>query len=463
VASLKLQIEQDSSISPSLRAAFELLLLVVTLLCNRLGLNSKNSSKPPSTDPNRTKNKAATNKRKPGGQSGRQGKTLTQVEQPDRVKQLLLDKSTLPVGQYTQVGFEKRQVVDIEFNTVITEYQAQVLRNEQGKRFVAEFPKGVKAAIQYGASVKAHAVYLSQYQLLPYERICEYFADQLNLPISSGSLYNFISDAFTRLQDSKALDIIKQQLKQAPVLNADETGLNVNGEKYWLHTASSPKWTSFTLHKKRGQEGMDAGDILPDYQGILCHDHWKPYFRYQCAHSLCNAHHLRELTRAHEQDQQQWAEDMHQFLLDVNRAVHQAGGALSLSEAEAIRKRYRALIQQGEKECPEPDKEPGKRGRQKKSKARNLLERLRDFEEEVLRFMVNPDVPFTNNQGENDIRMTKVQQKISGCFRSELGGEMFCALRSYLLSCQKQDIMASTALNLLFSGHLPDIFVGGAE
>ena len=463
VASLRAQIESDTTITPALKVTIELLLLIVTLLCNRLGLNSKNSSKPPSSDPNRDKDKASANNKKPGGQKGRKGVTLTQFDNPDNIEPLYLDRASLPEGQYTDAGFEKRQVVDIEFKTVITEYQAQVLKNENGKKFVASFPQGITRPIQYGASVKAHAVYLSQYQLLPYERICEYFADQLSLPLSSGSLYNFINEGFELTKSTGALAHIKQQLKQVPVLHVDETGINVNGSKYWLHTASSVNWTYFYSHKKRGIDAMDEAGILPEYSGILCHDHWKPYFRYCCEHILCNAHHLRELTRAHEQDEQQWAEEMRLFLIDTNQAVDKAGGKLNYSQVKSSLKQYRKILGQADKECPEPVRKPGQKGRIKKGKSRNLLERLRDYEKEVLRFIVNPDVPFTNNQGENDIRMTKVHQKISGCFRSETGGKMFCAIRSYISSCRKQNISVSTALNLLFSGHLPDIFVTGAE
>jgi transposase len=458
VASLKTQIEEDKTLSPSLRAAFELLLLIVTLLSNRLGLNSQNSSKPPSTDPNRTKASKAKEGKKPGGQNGHSGKTLNQFTTPDEIELLLLDPASLPQGTYTDAGVEKRQVVDLEFRRVVTEYQAQVLVNEQGKRFVADFPEGVTRPIQYGAGLKAHAVYLSQYQLLPYDRIGEYFADQLGLPLSSGSLYNFITEAYAKLESTQALNKISTALISEPVLHSDETGININGTRHWLHNASSTKWTLFTAHAKRGKEAMDDAGVLPFYQGILCHDHWKPYFSYGCAHVLCNAHHLRELERAYEQDGQQWAQEMMVFLRDTLHCTKLAGGKLSEPELTQRKEQYRAILKRGDVESPPPDKVEGQKGRPKKSKARNLLERLRDFEIQTLRFMEEEQVPFTNNQGENDIRMTKVHQKISGCFRSEDGAKMFCALRSYLSSCRKQDVSASSALNLLFTNHLPDIF-----
>ena len=203
---------------------------------------------------------------------------------------------------------------------------------------------------------------------------------------------------------------------------------------------------------------MDDMGVLPRFKGILCHDHWKPYFTYECTHSLCNAHHLRELQRAWEQDGQDWARNMKTLLETINRKVIDAGGALDANESQQYRQQYQDLIKQGKIECPEPSrpKKKGKRGRIKKSKSRNLLERLDNFQNEVLRFMDIDFIPFTNNLGENDIRMTKVQQKISGCFRSIEGARIFCRIRGYLSTCRKQGVSASQALALLFDGKMPD-------
>lgn len=211
-------------------------------------------------------------------------------------------------------------------------------------------------------------------------------------------------------------------------------------------------------HEKRGTEAMNEIGILPRFNGILCHDHWKPYYRYDCTHALCNAHHIRELTRAWEQDQQSWANEMEALLKAINQAVDDAGGVLSSNEAAHYRKRYKNVLKKADIECPPPDKPPGKRkrGRIKRSKARNLLERLINYEDDVLRFLENPVVPFTNNQGENDLRMTKVQQKISGCFRSMEGAKIFCRVRGYLSTCRKQGLSASQAMKLVFEGASPD-------
>lgn len=458
IEKIKQQIEGDKTLSPSMRTTLDLLLLIVNLLCQRLGLNSRNSSKPPSSDPNREKSPQNTSPNKTGGQKGHKGSTLSLEDNPDITHKRLVDKTFLPQGHYKEVGYERRQVVDIEFKRVVTEYQAQILENRFGKRFVAPFPDGVNSRVQYGNGLKAHAVYLSQYQLLPYERIREYFADQLDIPLSSGSLYNFINSAYSKLEELNVPEIIKANLQTEKVLHADETGININGKRQWLHNASSLKWTCLTAHEKRGQEAMDSIGILPHFHGVLCHDHWKPYYRYGCQHSLCNAHHLRELTRAYEQDGQAWAETMRLFLVNLNQLVSDADGLLPQEKQADYIQQYRVILKKGEKESPPPIPIEGKRGRLKKTTSRNLLERLQNYEGDVLRFMNNKEVPFTNNQGENDLRMAKVQQKISGCFRSEYGAEMFFGLRSYLSSCKKQGVSGSTALALLLNGMLPNIF-----
>ena len=456
VAEVKRFLKEEKGLSPAFVASMELLLVLVSLLINRLGLNSRNSSKPPSSDPNRPKVKKSAGEKKPGGQKGHDGTTLQQFLDPDCIEEIKLDRSTLPDGQYKDAGYEARQVVDIDILRVVTEYRAQVLEDENQKRYFAPFPEGVTRPVQYGTSVRAHAVYLSQYQLIPYARLEEMFADQFQIPLSCGSIYNFNEDAYERLELFESL--AKEKLIHSPLIHADETGINIDGKRLWLHSASNERWTLFFPHNKRGSDAMDDIGIIPEFKGILCHDHWKPYFKYDCEHALCNAHHLRELERALEQDDQQWAQEMQTLLNEMNKAVNDAGGQLNIETTANYKQKYRAILDQAQIECPPPDenKRQGSRGRIKRSKSRNLLERLMDFEKETLRFLDDPLVPFTNNQGENDIRMTKVQQKISGCFRSRKGAAIFCRIRSYISTCRKNGIRASEALRLLFSGRLPD-------
>lgn len=462
VEQTKAQLQSDPNVSAALKASIELILMVVVLLANKFGLNSQNSSIPPSNDINRIKSSRKKSDKPAGGQKGRAGKTLIQTDTPDEVEVMLVNRDALPTGHYREIGFQKRQVVDIDIRKVVTEYQAQILENEQGKRFTADFPDGVNSPIQYGAGVKAHAVYLSQYQLLPYNRIEEYFTDQLAIPISAGSVFNFNEQAAALVSSSGAEQHIKQALQSSHLgLHVDETGINIDGKRRWLHGASNAFWTYFYPHEKRGKIAMDEAGILPHFNGVLCHDHWKPYYQYiHCQHALCNAHHIRELERAWEQDGMQWAKDMQILLTTINQ---QKIDHYTLDEQsqQHYRQQYQTILAQGDIHCPPPDKSSrvkGQRGRLKRTKSRALLERLREHEDDALRFMTSPAIPFTNNQGENDIRMTKVHQKISGCFRSMQGAQMFCSVRSYLSTCRKQSVSASSALELLFKGQLPDIF-----
>jgi transposase len=454
-------LDEEKGLSPAFRAAMSVMFMAVSILLGRVNLNSRNSSKPPSSDPNR-KRKSRGKGLKRGGQQDHVGATLKQVEDADEVKEILVDRSAFPDKSFTHAGFERRQVVDIDIRRIVTEYRAEVLKDESGKRYVAPFPDGVTRPIQYGNGIKAHAVYLSYFQMLPYKRIEDYFRDQLQIPISSGTICNFNQDAAKRLVPFGTW--LTGELYQSSVLHADETGINVDGKRHWLHCNSNRLLTYYYPHAKRGKDAMDEMGVLPHFSGVLCHDHWKPYYRYDCTHALCNAHHLRELERAWEQDEQQWAKQMQTLLCEMNAAVHDAGGCLAAEAGSSFRQRYRALLLEADSECPPPDESnrKGARGRLKRSKSRNLLERLRNYENDVLRFMDEKGVPFTNNQGENDLRMTKVQQKISGCFRSFEGATAFCRCRSYISTCRKQGVSSSQALRLLFDGKTP-AFMMGAE
>ncbi|MBE7546440.1 MAG: IS66 family transposase [Planctomycetia bacterium] len=451
-------LSEDKGLSPAVRSMIELLVLLITLLVGRLNRNSRNSSKPPSSDPNRKRESKAKGERKAGGQKGRDGVTLKKVDNPDEVEVIKVDRRKYPRSKYKVVGYEARQVFDIKISRVVTEYRAEVVEDAKGNRIVASFPEGVTKAVQYGPDLKAHAVYMSQYQLIPYKRIQEYFEGQIGIPLSEGSIYNFNREAYESLEpfDVRA----REELTKSEVMHVDETGINKNGDRYWLHSASNSLWTYFFPHERRGTEAINSIGILPEFRGILCHDHLKSYYTYSnCTHALCNAHHLRELDGVWEDDnKQEWAKEMKALLKEINRATSDAGGILGTDESEKYRQRYRTILQNAEAESSPPDEtnRKGKRGRVRRTKARNLLERLRKYEGDVLRFMDNKNVPFTNNLAENDIRMTKVQQKISGCFRSLEGAKIFCRIRSYLSTCRKQGVNLSRALQMLFRGELPD-------
>ncbi len=454
----KALLAQEKGISPALRSLIELILLIVGLLINKGKLDSRNSSIPPSQDPNREKPPRQKGVKKPGGQNGHVGTTLEMVDNPDKIVSLVVDQTTLPVGVYKEIGIEKAQVVDIEINRVITEYQAQILEDSQGIRFTAPFPEGVRGkSIQYGASVKAHAVYMSQFQMLPYSRLEDYFSQQMGIPISAGSLFNFNKEAYARLDPFETM--VKHALKGVPVLNADETGINVNSKLHWIHTTVSPLWAHFYIHKNRGVKAMDEEGVITGFKGVLVHDHLKAYYTYKgCTHALCNAHHLRELQAVVDLNGHVWAQRMRDLLIEINGTERNKDGILEAAQSEGFKVRYRQILADGDTESPAPAPPPEgqkkKRGKQKKEKHRNLLERLLNFEGDVLRFMETKGVPFTNNMAENDLRMIKVHQKISGCFRSTEGAEIFCRIRSYLLSAQKNTINPTDALWALFQGKL---------
>lgn len=450
ISEAMIALEKENGLSLELKKAFTSLVEFSSILLNHLGVSSTNSSLPPSKDPYRIKktSNATGKKRKPGGQKGHSGNYLKPVAEPNEIEQIFVDKSSLPPGIYTQAGFEKRQEFNVSVSVHVKEYQAEILVNKKGEEFVADFPKGIDHLTQYGSTVKATSVYLSQAQLIPLDRVRDCFHDQFNLPLSKGSVSNFNLAAYKKLEYFE--EWAQLQLFMSPSINADETGINIGGKQHWLHCLSTSLLTLFHPDKNRGTEAMDRMGILPEYEGKVIHDHWKPYFKYlSCIHSLCNAHHLRELERAFEQDNQKWAKQMQKLLLQIKTATDLAGGCLSKKKAIKFRKKYRRLLARAQKECPANLKSRAQ------SKSRNLLERLIKFEDETLRFMEDFDISFTNNVAENDQRMTKVQQKISGCFRTMEGAKIFCRIRSYLITCRKNGVGATEALNLLFEDKLP--------
>ena len=444
---------ETENLSPATKAAFLMILDLFALVVGRLGANSRNSSKPPSSDPNRPKTqKSSLSNRKPGGQKGRLGTTLKATKTPDEIVNLPLSSDALPGDSYRDGGYEARQVVEIQISRSIIEYRAQILIDAQGKKHKASFPEGVVSAIQYGTSVKAHSCYLSQFQMLPYDRLRDYFESQCGISLSVGTIYKFNEEFYKKLEGFETRT--KAELAKAKVIQVDETGINIGGLRHWLHNASNDRWVHFHPHEKRGREAMDEVGILKKFRGIAVHDHWKAYYGYrECLHALCNAHHLRELKKVIEDDKQVWAEKMIRFLNQARLSVQRSGGKLSSLKRQLYRSRYHKILSEGKKECPPPkERLPGQRGPLKKTKARNLLERLLNYKDDVLRFMDRVDVPFPNNTAERDIRMTKVQQKISGCFRSVQGAKAFCRARSYILTCQKQGITPAEALLNAFKG-----------
>lgn len=434
-------------------------------LMGLLGQNSRNSNWSSSRDKGRPKPKSLRLKteRKAGGQAGHEGHTLEFNPEPD-----VIEKHRPAHCERCQASLAedivashvaKRQVLDLPSLRFVTiEHQAETVRCPGcGEATTAQFPAGVTNPVQYGSQVKRLAVYLHNEQFIPYERERQMLADLFELPISPGSLQNFVEIAADRVEP--VTEAIKDAVIEAEVAHADETGCYVNGQRCWLHTVSTAELTYYEPHVKRGQEATEAIGILPKFTGTLVHDAWATYFKYQLMlHALCNAHHLRDLTAIVENDQQQWAVLMIACLLAAKQLVaeaYQAGETeLPADYLERIHQLYDAIVCWGLAENPLPDPLPGKRGPRKKTKARNLVERFDQHKAAILRFIHDFKVPFDNNLAERDIRMMKVQQKISGCFRSWQGAHQFCRLRGYISTIRKQGLNVWEALGSLFEGDI---------
>ena len=434
----------------------------VKILEAQLHKNSRNSSKPPSTDgffkPRSQRQKSD----KPvGGQKGHPGHTLQMVDNPHRTiihRVSRCNNCGSSLEETQAIGYERRQVFDLPpIKVEITEHQAEKrLCPHCGCLNKASFPEEIQQPVQYGPRLKAIAVYLSQYQLLPYERASELFADLFGHQLSQATLVNANQTAYEILEPAE--QEIKRQVVDSPVVHVDETGMGVNGKREWLHVASTGILTCYAAHPKRGHEATEAMGILPDFQGVAVHDFWKPYFKYDCRHALCNAHHLRELTGILEQDKQEWAKDMIDLLLEIKKAVDKrrtVADKLNPVQIKGFEERYDQVIETGMAENPPPISrgQPGRRGRKKQSKAKNLLDRLHEHRQKALAFMYDFNVPFDNNQAERDARMMKVQQKISGTFRSAQGANIFCRIRGYISTVRKNSLSVIDAIQAAFEGH----------
>ncbi len=423
----------------------------------RLNQNCTNSSQPPSTSPFiKPHSLRVKSGRKPGGQPGHPGHTLRLKEQPDVViehpvevcchcgQDLSTEKAAL--GQ-------TRQVWDVKITPVVTQHNVPTKTCPHcGETTTAAFPPGVDHYIQYGETYESLMIYLNKGHFVPYDRLAEISRDLLNLPVSQGTLVKIVSQCAQALQDSMAY--IKNQLIQSAVTHFDETGTRIQGRSYWLHSAGNERFTYLETHAKRGQVATDAIGILPGFRGTACHDFWQPYYHYdKCKHALCNAHLLRDLKGISENFKQSWPVALIDLLLEIKQTIEDYVGILTQDQLDDFNHWYDAIVRLGEKANPLPQ-ETGqlKRGRKAKGKARNLVERLRDYKEDILRFMNDPEVPFDNNLAERDLRMSKVWLKISGGFRSEGGSLAFDRIRSYIATAIKQGKSVLAAIQAAVSG-----------
>lgn len=435
----------------------------VAELREQLSKNSRNSSKPPSSDGYQKPQPKSLRMKSgllPGGQRGHKGETLKMRDDPDEVivhGVSQCERCGCSLDEVSATRVEKRQVFDLPLvEIVVIEHRSERKQCPCcGHESTASFPEEVTAPVQYGSSVRSLAVYLQQYQLLPFERTRELFEDVFSVAMSAGTLANIIGDCSERVDE--AVTRIKEQIREAAVAHFDESGASVAGKLNWLHAASTERATYYDIHPKRGSVAMDEIGILLGFGGRAIHDFWKPYLGYACEHGLCNAHLLRELVFLHEEQGQQWAKKMIDHLIEIKEAVEKTRQHTDRLSAEALRrfgKRYRRIVGMGRAENPYALDESvkRKRGRPKKSKAQNLLDRLDGYPKEILAFMYDFSVPFDNNLSERDIRMMKLRMKISGTFRSEGGAKAFCRIRSYISTARKNAVNVIAAIRDAFAG-----------
>jgi transposase len=436
----------------------------VKQLQSRLSMNSRNSSKPPSTDAlskPAPKSLRVAGQRPTGGQKGHPGSTLSQATQPDTIvvhgvpDQCQACQSKLSFAYVS----ETRQVFDLPvLQFEVTEHHAMQAICACGQVHTGEFPVGVNASVQYGARAQAAMVHLNQNHAVSIQRTAALMNDFFGLTVSQASVVRATHRGAGLLEPT--VQAIGQAAVSSVVLHADESGLQVQKKLHWLHVLATDTLTWLGVHPKRGTQAFEGLALLQQFQGVLVHDGSIPYKALPCQHALCNAHHLRELTYLLQEQGQAWAGDMMELLTHANHTdnVNCAQGQSPSYEAKQyqtevrdLRHLYDAILSVAQAQNPVA---PGT-GKPKQSKATNLIARLREYSDDVWRFMTQHNVPFTNNLAEQTVRMPKVKQKVSGCFRTLQGAQAYCVIRSYCATMHKQGVNAFEALVDTFKGATP--------
>lgn len=419
----------------------------------QLALNSRNSSRPPSSDGLKKpapKSLRPSGKKPNGGQQGHSGNTLRQSAHVDETiqHQGTTHCSVCHLELHEHTIADTRQVFELPKLAMRTVAHQQMRSTcSCGAVHLGAWPVGVNAPTQYGASVKAMAVHLNQYHLVPLARTAALMQDFYGAHLSQASIQSFAQEAAFALRCTVVA--IGQAVQASGVVHADETGIRVKGQLHWLHCAVTATLTWLAPHAKRGASAFEALGLLQGIKGVLVHDGLISYKGLDCTHSLCNAHHIRELVYVHEQENEKiwdsWAQEMIDLLLQALKEVDAKAGPLSTRRQAWFQAQWSKLLQRGEAFNPlkqrtgtSQDACLGSTGRLKQSKATNLLKRLRDYRQDVWRFMSEEGVAFTNNLAEQALRMSKVKQKISGCFRTVHGADTFFTIRSYLATMHKQ-------------------------
>ncbi len=459
-------LEEQVKQIPALQESIKQLREQVNKLQAQLAKNSQNSSLPPSSDrfSRQKKSQSLRTKsgKKPGGQTGHPGHTLQMSTQPTEVIELAkvtrCEHCQADLSETIAQTIERRQVIDVAPPPPlqVTQYEGEWKQCPSCQGYSsATFPTGVSAPVQYGPRIAALAVYLTTQQLLPRRRTKEVLADLLGVSLSEGTLTTVIKRAARLLLPIE--EQIKKALSQARVIHQDETGLYVKGLRFWMHVTCTRTLTHYQVHRSRGHQALDEIGILTNFHGTSVHDAWAAYFRYACQQSLCCVHILRELTFFSQDLGLWWSAKMKRLLLQMKRATDTARAqgrtSLSITDEQQFRAAYLRLLDEGDHVHPRAPNPVGKRGRPKQHPARNLLDRLRKHQDAVLAFLSDLDVPFDNNLAEQDVRMVKVQQKVSGTFRSDDGAIAFARIRGYVSTLRKQGLHIFSALEATLRGH----------
>jgi transposase len=462
IQQLEVMLEQQSALMQQMQEQIVSLTHQVKSLQERQAKDSHNSSLPPSSDrfTRKTKSLRKKSEKKSGGQEGHQGTSLHWSSTPDEITLQQVEQcEACQHDLHTVVvcHVERRQVHDVPApRRLVQEYRAEQKQCPVCHHITAAaFPKEVAAPMQYGPMIGAVAVYLVQQQLLPLARAAEVMADLLGVQMSEGTICTLIGRCATNLADVEQQ--IKEALVQAEVLHQDETGLYVLGKRYWMHDTSTKTLTHYHVDQSRGQKALEAIGILPKFQGITIHDRWGSYFLYACEHALCLVHLLRDLVFLAEEHDALWAAELKDLLLDMKTATEQARvegrrwlHPLEVADWEAT---FLRVLDEAEGITPRATAPPGKKGRCKQSAARNLLDSLYKHQAAIFCFVEDLRVDFDNNLAERDLRMIKVQQKISGCFRSLAGAQAFSRIRGYVSTLRKQGLPLLSALQATLCGH----------
>ena len=453
----------EGKMSAESRALFDALLMLFKVLMavfmeKHTPKSPANSGLPPSQSPN-----DATARPRPGAKGkglstndARAANTRTRTY----VTELRVDACARCGEDLTSTactGHERRTLIDIVFEKVVRHADADIkhcprCRTETRARFPDEMP----GPLQYGPGVKAYVVHLLIAQMLSLKRVAQSMHALIGQLLSEATLLGYIAQLHRALAEWERHAI--ERLLAAPAMHVDETSLRVDRKNHWIHVYSAGLLTVKRLHPKRGCEAIEAIGIIPRYGGVAVHDCWASYLSYaHCDHALCGAHLLRELTFIVDAHDYAWAADEAPSPPRRHDVAQRDEKTLTESQYKAVQKRYRTILTQGERELPPiPARQKGQRGRVAKSDAHNLWERMKKHESAVLRFAKHPDVAFTNNRAERDLRMSKVKQKVSGCFRTRKYAEAYCRISSYLQSMANQGYNPLVAIQIALAGRAVD-------